>query len=189
MDPRLFPLKHACAWSGRNAFARKGALRLDRRNRLRRSVLAGFGSWYRALPHWILLLGSTRVLVEGESMWPLLRDGDRLLVSRLAYRLSPPHRGDIVLLRDPCRPGYECIKRIVALPGERIDAAGLPVAADTQDAAPGPWRTLGSGQFFVLGDNRAFSRDSRSFGPVHRSDLLGWAWRRYGRGSSPSTGD
>lgn len=95
-------------------------------------------------------------------MWPALRAGDRLLVNRLAYRLSPPRHGDIVLLRDPQRPGFECIKRIVGLPGE------LGLARD---------------YYWVLGDNRAFSRDSRNFGPIHRSSILGLAWRRYARGA------
>jgi nickel-type superoxide dismutase maturation protease len=123
----------------------------------------------RGLGDWLLLFCSTRVVVEGESMWPALRAGDRLLVNRLAYRFSPPHHGDIVLLHDPERPGFECIKRIVALPD---GALRIPPE-----------------HYFVLGDNRAFSRDSRSFGPVHRSAIIGRAWRRYARQQAVGNGE
>ena len=130
-----------------------------------------------------LLASSTRVLVEGESMLPALADRDRVLVSRLAYRFSTPRRGDIVLLSDPSRPGYECIKRIVALPRERVRTEGLSVTVAQLEAAPGvlmgqEWQ-LREGEYFVVGDNLAHSQDSRSFGPVRRSRLRGPAWYRY----------
>ena len=162
------------------------------------------------LRRWLLLLCSTRVIVEGDSMWPALRAGDRLLVNRLAYRLSPPRRGDIVLLRDPQRPGFECIKRIVGLPGERLPVDGGDRGQRTEDRGQVPQDRTGHAplprtaaqdspgrsreadrlsqayqipaeHYFVVGDNRAFSRDSRSFGPVHRSAFLGRAWHRYRR--------
>jgi signal peptidase I len=95
-------------------------------------------------------------------MQPALEDGDHLLVSRLAYRLAAPKHGDIVLLRDPSRPGYECIKRIVGLPGEWV------------------WgRWLGPAEYFVVGDNQPRSTDSRAFGPVTAGAILGRAWYRY----------
>jgi len=151
------------------------------------------------------LLGSVRVAVVGQSMQPTLRDGDRLLVSRLAYRLRRPRRGEIVLLRRNAGGAHnpESIKRIVGLPHERVQiVAGevrlngcplpepyLPQPADEAERAmltvalaltPAcAWR-LGPDEYIVLGDNRARSTDSRSFGPVRRRDIVGKAWYRYG---------
>jgi signal peptidase I len=130
----------------------------------------------------IWLAGSRRVLVEGDSMAPAVVDRDRLLVSRLAYCFGGPRRGDIVLLRDPSRPGSECIKRILALPGEIVRVDGLMATVQSQqsgDDLPDSRWTLGSDQYFVIGDHAAVSNDSRSYGPVARSDILGRAWYRY----------
>jgi len=116
-------------------------------------------------------------------MTPTLADGDRLLVSRFAYGLEAPARGDIILLRDPSRPGSECIKRILALPGETVRLDGLipsiqaPGGTDASGADIS-W-TLGGRQYFVAGDNLARSTDSRSYGPVDRSAIIGRAWYRY----------
>lgn len=151
-------------------------------------------AWRRLLAvfrHSAWLASSTRVLVEGESMLPTLADGDRLLVSRLAYRLAAPRRGEIVLLRDPSQPGFECIKRIVALPGEQVRLEGLSVTVAARDGGtpsiPGATWRLGGAEYFVAGDNLARSHDSRAFGPIARSALLGMAWYRYA-GPSGRTG-
>jgi enamine deaminase RidA (YjgF/YER057c/UK114 family) len=130
-----------------------------------------------------LLVGSRRVLVEGDSMAPAVVDGDRLLISRLTYHFAGPARGDIVLLRDPSRPGSECIKRILALPGETVRLDGLvatlessrPACGDRPDAI---WN-LGVDQYFVVGDHLAVSHDSRAYGPVTGSAILGLVWYRY----------
>jgi signal peptidase I len=138
---------------------------------------------------WALLGLSTRVRVEGDSMAPALSNGDRLLVSRLAYRLEAPARGDIVLLRDPSRPGSECIKRILALPGETVRLDGLiasvqPASVDGGPAGAG-W-TLGGRDYFLVGDNLAHSTDSRSWGPVGQSAILGRAWYCYASSRGPT---
>lgn len=133
-----------------------------------------------------------RVAVEGGSMEPTLRAGDRLLVSRLAYRLGRPAPGDVALLQDPVRPGLESVKRVVAGPGEHVRLTGGRVWVDGralhepylaegrhgQATEEGEW-LLAAGEYFVLGDHRDESRDSRQYGPVHRSHLLGRAWYRY----------
>lgn len=98
-----------------------------------------------------------RYVVDGPSMEPAYRAGDRLLVDRTAFLRRPPAPGDVVVLRDPERAGHLLLKRIAAAPQQ----------------APGP-----SG-YYVLGDNAAASRDSRSFGPVPRRAILGKAWLRY----------
>jgi signal peptidase I len=98
-----------------------------------------------------------RYIVEGHSMEPAYRDGDRVLVNRYAYLRRAPAEGDVVVLRDPQRHGRHLLKRI---------------------ASP-PDGTDGSGRYFVLGDNAGDSRDSRRFGLIERRDIVGKAWRKY----------
>lgn len=100
-----------------------------------------------------------RYVVEGASMEPAYRSGDRVLVNRLAYRRSTPVAGDVVVLRDPEREGRYLIKRVATPP--------LAPRASTPDAV------------WVQGDNTAESRDSRSFGAVPRASIIGRVWRRY----------
>ncbi|MDO8532860.1 MAG: signal peptidase I [Dehalococcoidia bacterium] len=137
------------------------------------------------------MLWSMRVEVDGDSMAPALTAGQYVLVSRLAYRVRAPARGDIVVAREPVRPNVLCVKRIAGLPGDEVrqergrlwlngrlvddtDTGGLPenVTASFQ------WR-LGDDEYMVLGDNRRDSRDSRAFGPVKRGHILGKVWFRY----------
>jgi signal peptidase I len=162
------------------------------------------GGLRRAFGAALHLLGGIRVAVVGRSMEPALREGDHLLVSRLAYRLGRPRRGEIVFLR-PRTGGadrVECIKRVIGLPHERIAITGagvvvggrplpepyvaprLPPLRDEYGTPGSPTRQqgewqLGAGEYFVLGDNRGQSTDSRQFGPVSRRDLVGRAWYRY----------
>ena len=100
----------------------------------------------------------TRYAVEGHSMEPAYRAGDRVLVNRLAYRRRPPAPGDAVVLRDPERLGRYLLKRVAPFPAHE---PSVPDAV------------------FVLGDNNADSRDSRHFGPVRRAAIVGRAWLRY----------
>lgn len=97
----------------------------------------------------------TRYVVDGPSMEPAYRRGDRVLVSRLAYLFRPPLAGDVVVIRDPERAGHFLLKRVAA-------------------ATDG-----GRDSFYVVGDNAAFSRDSRTFGPIARRLIVGKAWLRY----------
>ena len=86
--------------------------------------------WARRLLDWLLclpgvhqaasLVTATRFVVKGDSMQPGLASGQHLLVNRLAYRFSPPSRGDAILLREPGQPDVHCVKRIIGLPGEHI---------------------------------------------------------------------
>jgi len=99
-----------------------------------------------------------RYVVEGPSMEPAYRSGDRVLVNRIAYARAAPAVGDVVVLRDPEQRGRHLLKRIAPAP-------------DGGDAA--------SGRCFVLGDNAAESRDSRRFGTVARRQIVGRAWRKY----------
>lgn len=129
----------------------------------------------------------TAVVVQGRSMMPTLKDGDRYYLNRWRYLFVAPQRGDIVVIRDPGHADF-AVKRIVAQPldwinlkhghiyinGRRLDESYL--AHDTRTDAPDlkeKWIQLGRDQYYVLGDNRANSEDSRFYGRVNRKDILG----------------
>lgn len=107
----------------------------------------------------------SRYIVDGASMEPAYRAGDRVLVNRLAYRRRPPKPGDVVVLRDPERVGRYLLKRIALAP---VDPT--PRVEPHAGAPSGVW---------VLGDNAAESRDSRRFGAVPPAAIIGQAWRVY----------
>ena len=122
-------------------------------------------------------------------MEPSYRSGDLLLVRPLGRRA--PARGDVVLLRNPREPEARDLKRVVGLPGESVsladgslyvDGAHLPEPyLDGLPASLGLERrdwTLEDDEYFVLSDNRARGTDSRHFGPVRRSAIVGKVWCR-----------
>lgn len=122
-------------------------------------------------------------VVRGHSMEPSLHDGDRLVVDRVSYSVVDVHRGDVVVLRYPRNPAVDFVKRVVGLPGDRIamcDGA-LLVNGEVQhqhwDCIPDhenlPELVVPAGSFFVLGDNRPISCDSREFGLVAQELLKG----------------
>jgi len=126
-------------------------------------------------------------VVDGPSMLPNLNRGQRIMVSKLAYRLTDPRRGEVVVLANPRGEGPALIKRIVGLPGETIEIVDGQVLSDGRrldepylvyDRGDSDWgpRILGGDEYFVLGDNRNNSNDSRSFGPVKESLFIGKAW-------------
>ena len=129
--------------------------------------------------------------VRGNSMLPNFMPGDRLLVSRRAYRAGMPARSDIVILRDPRDPGQRYLKRVVGLPGEEVRLSegmllidGAPLEEPyLRGLPPSPGLTeqgwkLGDDEYFVMGDSRAHSTDSRDFGPADRGLIVGKAWIR-----------
>ena len=134
------------------------------------------------------------VHVEGLSMYATLDNNDYLIANKIDYKLHAPQRGDIVILRPPTNNSTDFIKRIIGLPGERIlirsgyvyinghklDEPYLPEqwVNDTNwpDSASGT--VLGSDEYFVMGDNRNRSQDSRFFGPISRDRIDGKAWFR-----------
>ena len=137
------------------------------------------------------LIRSRRIRVAGHSMEPTLIENDLLLVSRRFPDRGRPARGDIVLFRDPLM-GVDDIKRVCGLPGELVELVGGALIIDgaslnepyaTARASGGSNRgswSLSEDDYIVLGDNRDDSRDSRAFGPVYRSSIVGRVWRRYG---------
>jgi signal peptidase I len=115
---------------------------------------------------------SARIRVDGSSMEPNLHNADLVLVSRLAYRLGEPQRGEVIVFRYPLDPEQEYIKRIIGLPGDTIDIQGGQVYVNNQllhepyikapPAYADSW-TVPDGTLFVLGDNRNNSNDSHSW--------------------------
>jgi signal peptidase I len=127
--------------------------------------------------------------VYGQSMEPNLHAGQRLIVEKISYRFHSPRRGDIVVLRLPEQRGNFLIKRVIGLPGETVEVRdqnvlinGHPIDESYLDQpirySMSP-RQVPEDSVFVLGDNRGFSNDSRSFGPVAISNIIGRAWIRY----------
>jgi signal peptidase I len=135
------------------------------------------------------------VHVEGLSMWATLDDNDYLIANKIDYRLHAPQRGDIIILRPPTDNSKDFIKRVIALPGERLlirdgivyinghklDEPYLPEqwTVFTNWPANNPnGQLMGPNEYFVMGDNRNRSQDSRTFGPITRDRVDGRAWFR-----------
>lgn len=125
---------------------------------------------------------SARIRVESISMEPTLKRGDFVLVDKISYRLSDPERGDIVVFYYPIDPNQKYVKRIIGLPGEKIDILdgrisinGLELSEPYIKAAPiyeGSW-TVPPDSYFVLGDNRNLSNDSHDWGMLPEDYIIG----------------
>lgn len=127
-------------------------------------------------------------VVYGQSMQPNLQPAERLVIEKVSYYLGAPQRGDIVVVELPQMSDL-LIKRVVGLPGETVEirrgevlidgkAIDQPFVLLSGGTTYGPV-TLGPDSYFVMGDNRNNSNDSRSFGPIHRDEIAGKAWLRY----------
>ena len=144
--------------------------------------------------------------VNGSSMYPNLHDGEFLLTDKLTYKLRNPQRGDIVIFAAPsqahCPTGLNCdfIKRIIGLPGEKIKVEkgqifinGNKMTEPYENLVKGTGsgfsgnsfltegmeKTIPENQYIVMGDNRPGSSDSRDWGPISKSAIVGKAWLRY----------
>ncbi len=132
-------------------------------------------------------------VVEGESMHPTFETGDYLIVDQLSYRFNDPKRGDVVVFRYPNDEKVFYIKRVIGLPGEtvRIDKGitsvirtdGTTLVLDEsyvvlEDVTYTKSQTLGEGEYFVMGDNRPHSSDSREWGVLPERDIMGRAYVR-----------
>ena len=129
----------------------------------------------------------TTVMVEGKSMMPTLKPGDGCVVNCWLPRFRGYHRGDIVVIRDPVKEEL-IAKRIIGLPGDhvqlrggRVHVNGQPLTESYLDAGTQTYSsqlrdhaiTVGANSYFVMGDNRAESEDSRYLGDIDRGDLIG----------------
>jgi len=136
--------------------------------------------------------------VKGASMEPTFHDSEYLIINEIGYHFQEPKRGDIVVFRYPLDPQEYFIKRVIGLPGEKInikdgniyiyndqnpngiqldESAYLDPSVKTYDLKD-EVISVGTNQYFVMGDNRNNSKDSRSFGPVDKSFLTGKVWLR-----------
>ena len=128
-----------------------------------------------------------RFKIDGSSMEPNLHNDEYVLVDKVTYLLGSPRRGDVVVFyRD--RSSKDYIKRVVGLPGETVEMAngvvtidGLPLSEPYTAPSPKsfPARQLGADEYFMMGDNRSNSQDSRDFGPIERRNIVGRAWIVY----------
>lgn len=173
---------------------------MGRREEKERGFFSTIFGW---LVYILILIGLTyliityvgqRTRVSGHSMETTLSDGDNLIVDKLSYRFKDPKRYDIVVFPYKYEENTYYIKRIIGLPGETVQVIdgyayidGQQLTSDIYGAeimdSPGIAAepiTLGEDEYFVLGDNRNHSSDSRdpSVGILHREDLIGKAWVR-----------
>jgi len=134
-------------------------------------------------------------VVTGDSMRPNFHDGNYLIIDELTYRFRVPARGEVIVMRAPNTPSEFFIKRIVGLPGERVVVENGHVTVYEDDSPQGKIlkeeylpqenltygsadRRLGEHEYFVLGDNRLSSSDSRVWGPLQRDAIVGRAYIR-----------
>jgi signal peptidase I len=163
----------------------------ERQRALKRS--GAMGSWLRDLivsivvSTFIIIFLYQPVRVEGTSMLPMLEDQDRLFINKLAYRVGDIQRGDVVVFLYPHDHEKSYIKRVIALPGDmlRIDhgvvfvngkeIAEPYVPKQFEDDRSQPEMAIPAHEYFVMGDHRSISSDSREFGPVDRDLIYGKA--------------
>ncbi len=130
--------------------------------------------------------------VKGQSMEPNFHEKDYLIIDEISYRFRSPERGEVIVFKSPVGKDFY-LKRILGLPGERIRVENNKVII-YNEANPQGFvveenylaektegsinQTLGENEYFVMGDNRDASYDSRRFGPILTSDIVGKAWFR-----------
>ncbi|HET7207435.1 MAG TPA: signal peptidase I [Terriglobales bacterium] len=140
-----------------------------------------------AISAFIIIFLYQPVKVEGTSMMPCLQDQERIFVNKFVYRLEPIERGDIVVFRYPRDPSKSYIKRVIGVAGDRIHIDDGQVFVNEkpirEDYVPSAYEddrsyreiTVPPNSYFVLGDHRSMSNDSRDFGPVKDSFIYGKA--------------
>ena len=170
-----------------------------------RSRATLLSAWLRDLIIALCILGFiivflyTPVRVEGNSMMPSLADQEHIFINKFVYRIAPIRRGDIIVFRYPRDPAKSFIKRVIGLAGDhiRIDDGRVYVneqlvAEDYvpkayQDDRSYPEVVVPQDSYFVLGDHRSLSNDSRDFGPVPSNFIFGkavfgyWPMEKVGR--------
>lgn len=131
--------------------------------------------------------------VRGESMAPNFSNSDYLIIDELSYRFKEPHRGDVVVFKFPQDKSQFYIKRIIGLPQETVEIKNNQITINNREfptgfilsefyineATPGEIKIkLDANEYFVLGDNRDASSDSRRWGPLYKNLIIGRAWLR-----------
>lgn len=133
-------------------------------------------------------------IVSGASMETTFSTGEYLIVDQVTYHFDEPQRGDVIIFRYPRDPSKFFIKRVIGVPGDTLDIEGNAITITNSDApqgvvleepyiremTPGPHLTekLGAGEYFVMGDNRDASSDSRTWGVLPENNIVGRAYLR-----------
>lgn len=134
--------------------------------------------------------------VSGSSMFPYLHDGDYILTDKITYRLRTPQKGDIIVFKNPRDESQDFVKRIIGIPGDVVEINNGQVLVNNQKInepyLPPDLATLGgnflpegqdylveNNHYFVLGDNRNHSSDSREWGTITKEEIIGKAFFRY----------
>jgi signal peptidase I len=133
-------------------------------------------------------------VVTGASMEPTLDPNEYLVIDKIFYEISKPERGDVIIMRYPLDSSVYFVKRVIGLPGETVQVSKNtitilaqdgtsnvlhePYLVLTQSTKPDTTVTLATGEYFVLGDNRAHSSDSRDWGPLQKKFIVGRAFAR-----------
>ncbi len=159
----------------------------------RRPALSTIGYWLRdltlsvALAIVVILFVYQPVKVEGTSMMPALADQERIFINKFVYRFGSIGRGDMVVFWYPSDSSKSYIKRVVGLPGDLVEVRDGAVIVNGRELdepyVPEQYRDRQSAaalrvppeQYYVLGDHRSSSNDSRNWGPVHRRYIYGKA--------------
>ncbi|MFH1286392.1 MAG: signal peptidase I [Candidatus Magasanikbacteria bacterium] len=181
-----------------------------------KSFLAKSGIFFLEIIKIVILAGITIGLVryilfkpfyvKGQSMEPAFYEHEYLIVDELTYRFREPERGEVVVFKSSSFDGDYLLKRVIAVPGERVNLSDNKIVIYnldhpqgivldetylTENTAGSVMYTLGPDQYFLLGDNRDSSYDSRRFGPVDRDTIIGkvffrgWPIGKFGLFSVP----
>lgn len=163
------------------------------------SVLISFFDFIKTIAVIIALAFVIRVfiiqpfIVEGESMEPTFKTKDYLITEKVSYRFRPPQRGEVVIFNPPDRTSENYIKRIIGLPGDQIEIKGGNIYINKEKLIE-PYLTsidktlvaqkegyttvLQDDEYFVMGDNRSHSRDSREIGSIPKQNVVSKVWFR-----------
>jgi signal peptidase I len=185
--PPIWPQEAAAASEAALVTGATDALLSERLHRWKDELVAWVKTLFSAAVYATLIVtfGFQVARVEGQSMAPTLSDQDRLIVNKLAYRLGPPRRGDIVMLYYPVDPDKSFVKRVIAEESDtvkiedgRVYVNDVPMA---EDFVPPEYRShddhppmvIREGYYYVLGDHRNNSSDSRHWGEVPKRYIIG----------------
>jgi len=176
---------------GLAALPQDGRLAIDNRSLLPARIADEFVAWLKTLASaavyatLIVTFGFQVARVEGQSMAPTLADQDRLIVNKAAYKLGDPHVGDIVMLYYPNKPEKSFVKRVIAQEGDQVRIVAGKVYRNEvlmdDSFVPAEYRShddwgpevIPEGYYFVMGDHRNNSSDSRHWGFVPKKYIIG----------------
>lgn len=172
----------------------------DFRSSMRYSISKKLLKWAAHLVLVLILLSpfvSTVFVISGNSMEPTLLHGETLLVDHFSLSLFAPRRGQIIVFHNPHEKAYTDVKRVIGLPGETVEVLAESLVITHVDGTREEYSgdtffgggvrglnglffkmKLGPEDYFVLGDNREASRDSRFFGAIQKIDFVGRPWLR-----------